>query len=64
MSDEDRMNLLRKKAMEGMARTNAKCPTCGAQTFERREDGVHLFNSDGTVQSRAAKLNPKTGMYE
>ena len=63
MSDEDRMNELRKKSMQAMYELNKADPSHGAQTFKRVGDKVYLFNDDGTVQNKPATYNEKSGMY-
>jgi hypothetical protein len=47
-----------------MDNLNKSNPSHGGQAFERRPDGVHLFNPDGTVMDKPASFNSKSGMYE
>ena len=63
MSDEDRMNALRKKSMQTMDELNKSDPSHGAQAFKRVGDKVYLFNDDGTVQNKPATYDEKSRMY-
>jgi len=63
MSDEDRMNALRKQSMQAMDELNKSDPSHGAQAFKRVGDKVYLFNDDGTVQTKPATYDEKSRMY-
>lgn len=64
LTDDQRMQGLRAKAVAAMDELNKAHPSHGGQAFVRGPNGVHLINPDGTVHEDIAAFNAKTGMYE